>query len=147
MPTTPDPPAATIAPPPSTPATGAIVSSNGLCLDDNGRVTPNGNAIQLYQCNGTPAQVWTFQTDSTIQVLGKCLQVTAVAVGGRTELWDCDGSKGEAWRVGPSRSLVNLISGLCLDNAESSHDWGTRLEITTCDGQASQSWSIPAFTS
>jgi hypothetical protein len=47
----------------------------------------DGNAVQLYICNGTAAQAWTVAS-GTIRALGKCLDVTA----GSTD----NGAKGSA---------------------------------------------------
>jgi chitinase len=123
--------------------TGAIVGPDGLCVDDNGRVRPNGNAIQLFGCNGTPAQQWTFATDGTVQVLGKCMQVTKPVIGGRIILWDCDGSTGEVWHRGDAGTLVNVLSGLCLDDPATNQQWGTQLDIATCTAGARQAWTLP----
>lgn len=129
-------------PSPAAPVTGQITGIGGLCLDDNGRVTTNGNAIQLYGCNGTSAQSWMVQPDGTVEVLGKCLQVTKPAAGGMAELWDCDHSATEVWRTGANDSFVNVASGLCLD-VPSSHIWGRQLDIATCTGAPDQHWTLP----
>jgi hypothetical protein len=142
------PPSPSPAPPPFAPlpvaaVTGQITGLDGMCIDDNGRVTPNGNPIQVYGCNGTPAQAWTVQPDATLQVLGKCLEVTAPTAGGRTELWDCDGDATQIWRSGAGGSLVEVASGLCLDVPGASSQWGTQLDLAPCTGAAEQAWTLP----
>jgi hypothetical protein len=132
------PPSASVPPP----ATGAIKGIAGMCVDDSGRATQNGNPIQLYDCNGTPAQIWTTQANGTVQVLGKCMQVSAQSAGSRVVLWDCDGSASEVWRAGAHDSLVNVASGLCLDSPRWMRS-GTQLEIARCDGGISQRWNLP----
>ncbi len=136
-------PVPSFSPPPASPVTGQITGIGGLCVDDNGRIPDNGNAIQVYGCNGTPAQDWTFEPDSTVRVLGKCLQMTKPAPGGQAEVWDCDGDTGQSWRRGPSNSLVQISSGLCLEDPGGNQQWGTRLDVAACNGAADEAWTTP----
>lgn len=42
---------------------GAIVNPNsGLCLDDKGGITTNGNGVWMWPCNNTAAQKWTLSS-------------------------------------------------------------------------------------
>ena len=36
-----------------------------------------GTPVQLYPCNGSPAQQWTAEKDGTYRALGKCLDTRA----------------------------------------------------------------------
>ena len=38
----------------------AITGVAGKCLDDHNRLVTNGNTVDIYTCNGTGAQRWTF---------------------------------------------------------------------------------------
>ena len=58
-----------------TSATGPITGYGGLCLDVRGASAANFTAVQVYTCNGTNAQQWTVASGSTLQALGKCLDV------------------------------------------------------------------------
>ena len=40
--------------------TGAIKGQHGKCLDDFGGGTANGNKVDIWTCNGTASQKWTF---------------------------------------------------------------------------------------
>ncbi len=132
-------------PSPSTSAvahTGAIAGVAGLCVDDSAGLTDNGNPIMADKCDGTAGQVWTVEADGTLQVIGKCMQITAQTPGSQVELWDCDGSASEVWRTGSHGSLVNVATGLCLDNPQ----WktsGVRLDIADCSRAPSQRWTLP----
>jgi len=56
---------------------GPIRGIGGKCIDDAGAGANNGNAIQTWICNGTSAQNWMWNSgDGTLQVLGKCMDVT-----------------------------------------------------------------------
>jgi hypothetical protein len=124
--------------PPETAAVGAITGVGGLCVDDNGRLSNNGNPIQVYTCNGSAAQIWTVATNDTLQVLGKCMRVS----GSEILLWDCDGSASEIWHRGAHGSLLNPATGLCLDDPQWTTSGG-HLDIASCNGAANQSWLLP----
>ena len=122
--------------------TGAITGVAGLCVADNARLTDNGNPILANTCNGTAAQVWTVAADGTLQMVGKCMQIAAQTSGSQIELWDCDGSASEVWRMGSHGSLVNVATGLCLDNPQRKTS-GVRLDIADCSRAPSQHWTLP----
>ena len=44
----------------------AFVGIAGKCLDNASNTKANGNKIQLWECNGTPAQKWTVNGNGTI---------------------------------------------------------------------------------
>ena len=72
----------------------AVFSSGiaGKCLDVRNSNPANGTPVQLYRCNGTSAQQWTYtpgSTGGTLRALGSCLDVTASGTANKTkiELW------------------------------------------------------------
>ena len=116
------------------------------CMDVSGANTNDGTAIQLWNCNGTNAQSWTWNsTDGTLHVQGKCMDVS----GGRTangtgvQLWDCNGTGAQEWRWRNQTRLVNPQSGRCLDATGGSTTDGTRLQIWDCNGTTAQAWYLP----
>jgi hypothetical protein len=140
-------------PPPPTAATGPANSgisdysgTAGMCLDDNGDRSTNGNKIDIWDCNGTPAQNWTAEPDGTVQVNGKCLDVyqNGYANGSRTDLYTCvKGAMNQQWRLQANGNLVSLASGKCLDDPGLSTTNGTQLDIWSCVNQANESWTLP----
>ncbi len=67
---------------------------SGLCLDVKSSGTANGTVIQLWSCNGTPAQKWHYDAANGFlrSALGsnKCLDNRGQAWnGGEIVLWDC----------------------------------------------------------
>lgn len=44
------------------------LSGTTLCLDVISRANADGTGVQLYECNQTPAQIWTFNPDGSIKV-------------------------------------------------------------------------------
>ena len=125
---------------------GPILGAAGKCIDDAGASTDNGSAIQLFTCNGTGAQSWTWNGgDGTLRVLNKCMDVTggASASGTPVQLWDCNGTAAQEWRWRQQSRLVNPQSGRCLIVAGSGSADGTRLQISDCGDTAGQVWRLP----
>ena len=130
-------------------ATGPVAfvgKASGRCLDVPGASTTNGTQVQLWDCNGTNAQRWTWNTgDSTVRALGKCLDVTSsgTANGTKTQLWTCNGTGAQAWQSRADGSLLNPQSGRCLDDPNGNTANGTQLQIWDCNGTAAQVWHLP----
>ncbi len=63
-------------------------SRSGRCLDVTGGATASGTPIQLYDCNGNAAQVWTQQANGTLinPNSGKCLTSPAGSTTNGTQL-------------------------------------------------------------
>ncbi|GAA0482272.1 hypothetical protein Ade02nite_66790 [Paractinoplanes deccanensis] len=134
--------------PASAATAGPITGIGGKCIDVASASSANGAAVQLYDCNGTNAQVWTVgNTDGSIRALGKCLDVSAASTanGAKIQLYDCNGSGAQKWSTSGG-ALVNTGSGKCLDATGQSSANGTRLQIWTCTGTANQTWSLPGGT-
>jgi len=136
--------------PASAATAGPIKGLGGKCVDVAAASSANGAAIQLYDCNGTNAQVWTVgNADNSVQALGKCLDVTAAgtADGTKIQLYDCNGTAAQKWTAGAGGTLVNTGSGKCLDATGQSSANGTRLQIWTCGAAANQRWTLPGGAS
>jgi hypothetical protein len=132
-------------PPPPNGATGPITGYEGLCIDDRSASTANFNPIQVYTCNGTAAQSWTFvQAGTTLHVLGKCMDINGggTADGTTVDLYDCNNTGAQVWVPESNGALYNPQSNKCLDDT----GWGgsgTQLQIWDCSGNANQAWKIP----
>jgi len=125
---------------------GPIRSQLGKCLDDAGALSKNGTPIQIFTCNGTSAQSWTWNgSDGTLRTLGKCLDARngGTANGTLIQLWRCNGTPAQEWRWRSQNRLLNPQSGRCLDVTLGSSADGTRLELWDCDGTAAQAWYLP----
>jgi ricin-type beta-trefoil lectin protein/glycosyl hydrolase family 16 len=126
--------------------TGQITGYGGLCVDDRSASTANYNPVQVYTCNGTPAQQWTVvEAGSTLHVLGKCMDVYAAgtADGTPVDLYDCNGTGAQVFIPQSNGSLYNPNSGKCLDDTNWSTTPGTQLQIWDCTGNANQQWKLP----
>jgi len=127
-------------------ASGSISGLAGKCVDVAGASAANGTAVQLYDCNGTGAQIWSNSGDGTLRALGKCLDVVdrSTADGAAVQLWDCNGGANQQWVVSAARDIVNPAANKCLDVRDNNSANGTRLQIWTCAGTANQKWNAPA---
>ena len=128
----------------STYPAGAITGLAAKCVDDNASSIANGTAVQLWTCNGSPAQRWTVQ-NGTLRALGKCMDVngSGTANGTVVQLWDCNGTGAQTWQAFPDGTLRNPQSGRCLDATGSNSGDGTRLIIWDCAAGANQVWHLP----
>ncbi|MGC0314927.1 ricin-type beta-trefoil lectin domain protein [Kitasatospora acidiphila] len=125
---------------------GRITGVNGLCADDSGASTTNGNPIIVWGCSTTGAanQQWTVSSDGTLRTMGKCMDSTGggTADGTKIELWDCDGGGNQVWQPQTDGTLKNPQSGRCLDDAGSGPA-GTQLILWDCTASANQIWHLP----
>jgi chitosanase len=131
--------------PASAATAGPITGLGGKCIDVAAASSANGTKIQLYDCNGSGAQIWT--VGDSLQALGKCLDVTAASTanGAKIQLYDCNGSGAQKWTAS-NGTLVNTGSGKCLDATGNSSANGNQLQIWTCTGAANQQWTLPGGT-
>jgi glucoamylase len=125
---------------------GPILGNGGKCIDDAHAGTNNGTVIQIWTCNATIAQSWTWSSsDGTLRVLDKCIDISGggTANGTPIQLWDCNGTGAQQWRWRQQSRLVNPQSGRCLGVTGGGTADGTRLQIWDCNGTAAQAWHLP----
>lgn len=124
--------------------TGTVTSGVfGKCLDDRGNGSADLNPIEIWTCNGSAGQQWTVGSDGTVQINGKCLNVSGTANGAKAALLSCNGSGSQQWRPKSGGQLVNPQSGRCLDDPGFSSTNGTQLDIWDCAGSANEQWTPP----
>ncbi|MEU6404962.1 ricin-type beta-trefoil lectin domain protein [Streptomyces sp. NPDC046985] len=126
---------------------GPVLGSGWQCMDVRDASSADGAAVQLWKCNGTPAQQWKVDaTGQTVRALGKCLDAASggTADGTAIQLWTCNGTGAQVWQPQSNGALRNPQSGKCLDVPNSSADWGTRLQLFDCNGTAAQQWALPS---
>ncbi|MFC5905723.1 ricin-type beta-trefoil lectin domain protein [Streptacidiphilus monticola] len=127
-------------------STGPVTGYNGLCLDDRSASTADYNPVQVYTCNGTAAQQWTFvQAGTTLHVLGKCLDIYAggTANGTQVDLYTCNNTAAQVWIPQSNGELYNPQSNKCLDDTGYGGS-GTQVQIWDCAGTANQIWHLPS---
>ncbi|MFI6326458.1 RICIN domain-containing protein [Nonomuraea sp. NPDC050556] len=127
-------------------ATAGTVTVGGKCLDDADFNTANGAVVQLYTCNGSAAQAWTWQADGrltvTVGAQTKCLDVTggSNATGALVQLYDCAGAAQQKFKYLPDGTIYSVKSGKCLA-VQGSVANNARVGLASCDpAQAVQKW-------
>jgi len=117
------------------------VSSN-KCVDVRSSSTSDGTPVQLYDCNGTGAQVWTHSLNgkTILTALGKCLDVTnsGTSAGTKVQLYTCNTTSAQQWTIGSDHTLQAF--GMCLNDPGSTTNNGTQLQIWTCNSTSAQHW-------
>jgi hypothetical protein len=137
--------------------------SGQRCMDDlNGGITA-GSVVDLYDCNGTALQGWSFNPDGTISVTGAnptaspgmCLDSTGQVTGTSVTLQPCSAPllKGsQTWHIIPSPTapgtdwIYNPASGLCLDDRNASATNGNPFQIFQCNDTSAQRFTTPSGT-
>jgi len=124
----------------------------GKCLSDAGNLSTDGTPADIWTCDTSSAQQWTYAQDNTLRIHGKCL--TSPGVNWVVKLEPCSGADSQEWElmypqsVNPSAgarplALVNPASGSCLSDPGSSTMNGTRVKAASCDGYQNQVWTLP----
>jgi hypothetical protein len=137
----------TVRPAPNSGPTGPVrLDLAGKCLDDNGNRAANGAKVDIYSCNGSAAQQWTFAQDGTLRIHGQCLDIAnpGTANGAKLQLWSCTGAENQRWAIGTDAVLINPHSFRCLDDTGASTSNGTQAEIWACNGGTNERWTMPA---
>ncbi|GAB3233616.1 glycoside hydrolase family 16 protein [Glycomyces halotolerans] len=123
-------------------STGAVTGYAGKCLDVEAANSADGTPVQLYTCNGTAAQQWTFHDDGTVRALGKCLDVSGGSTenGAKVQLWTCNGTGAQQWVLSGANDLVNPQADKCVDVAGWDSADGTDVIMWECHGGENQKW-------
>jgi hypothetical protein len=120
-----------------------IVGYRGKCLDDSSASTANGNKVDIWHCNGTDAQQWTF-SDHQLSVRGKCLDdSTQGGADSPLVIWSCNGNKAQTWSRFKNGEYVLALNHLCLTDPSDSTTNGTQVKIHVCKDNLDQQWSRP----
>ena len=115
-----------------------LASVPGKCMDDLHSVGSNGNPVDMFSCNGTPIQNWTFERDGTIRVYGnKCVTIRTLGrAGTKVALWTCTAAnrRGQQWAVVRTgyMSAELSIGGVCLSVPSMTAADGTQLVTGRC---------------
>jgi serine protease len=120
-----------------------IKGDHGKCLDDFGGGTTNGNKVDIWTCNNTASQQWTF-VSGELSVLGKCLDDSSQGgAGAKLVVWTCNGHAAQTWRHKSNGEYVLKLNGLCMTDPSGSATNGTQVVIRKCSAFADQTWTLP----
>lgn len=127
------------------PAVHQIKGYAGFCADDAGNSTALRNKIDIWKCNGSAAQQWTFSHGELIH-RGMCMNdKPAGGSGSPVVLYKCTGAANELWSHNSHGEYVLKAHNgtLCLADPAFSKRNGTALVVSTCHGTANQRWTLP----
>jgi beta-glucanase (GH16 family) len=118
-------------------------AQSGRCIDIPGANPVDGAKLQIWDCNTSPAQAWTFAADGTIQAMGKCMDPAWAGTANGTEvnLVSCNGNPAQRFTLNATGDLVNLSSNRCVDVRDWNANNGGKLQLWDCSGGANQKWS------
>ena len=96
----------------------------------------------MFDCNGSDAQKWAFQSDGTLRAMGKCMDPAggALANGTPIQLADCNANPVQRFTLTSARTLTNVSSGRCVDIKDWNGSNGAALQLWDCGGTANQIW-------
>jgi hypothetical protein len=121
-----------------------VAGNSGKCIDVPNSNYADGQALQLFDCNGTAAQKITFEpaTGEIKSASGKCFDVSASNSNNGTvvQLWACNGSSAQKWVPGNGGFRTALNTNRCMDLSGNGTANGTRVQIWDClaNGPAQQ---------
>ncbi|GAB3894073.1 hypothetical protein GCM10029964_071830 [Kibdelosporangium lantanae] len=119
------------------PQAGEVLSAGGTCLA--ARTANDGQPVELAACDHSVGQQFTPPTSGAVRVQGKCLDVAggATANGTAVQVYTCNSTGAQTWRLRADGRLVNPASGRCLDSGAAT------LRIFDCSAAAGQVWRFP----
>jgi hypothetical protein len=122
------------------PASGEVLSSGGQCLAVRGGTSADNQPIELQACDHSAGQLVTPPTAGAVRVLGKCLDAAngGTAAGTAVQLYTCNTTGAQSWKLQANGTLVNPASGRCLNVPA-----GGTAQLADCSAAATQSWRFP----
>ncbi|GAA2220585.1 RICIN domain-containing protein [Streptomyces nogalater] len=126
-----------------------VHAAQGKCLDVQGGKDQNGTPVQIYTCNGSPAQQWQlYGSDDNLHLMNlatyRCLDVDKnnPANGTKIQIWSCDSAPSQTWQttIRGTTSLKNAGTGKCLDLHTFAS--GNDAQLYTCNGTDAQQFDI-----
>jgi glucosylceramidase len=133
--------------------------ASGSCLDDTGGGTTNGTVLQQYTCYANNLnQQWKFTATSagyyevatyTTSTLAWDVVNAGTSSGTNMQLWTYGGGLNQQFQPALLASgyyeFVDRNSGLCLNVPGGANTNGLQLQINTCNGATSESFTLTAI--
>ncbi|MEU8083046.1 family 16 glycosylhydrolase [Micromonospora sp. NPDC049101] len=118
-------------------------AQSGRCIDIPSANPVEGAKLQIWDCNTTAAQAWTFASDGTVRAMGKCMDPAWAGTANGTEvnLVSCNGNTAQRFTLNAAGDLVNLNANRCVDVRDANPNNGGKLHLWDCLGAANQKWS------
>ncbi|WP_320069720.1 family 16 glycosylhydrolase [Micromonospora sp. RTGN7] len=118
-------------------------AQSGRCVDIPSANPVDGAKLQIWDCNTTAAQAWTFAGDGTVRAMGKCMDPAWAGTANGTEvnLVTCNGNPAQRFTLSATGDLVNISANRCVDVRDQVAANGGKLQLWDCSGSANQKWS------
>jgi hypothetical protein len=128
--------------PPATGAVSVISSLNNECIDVPSSNFVDGARLQMWTCNNTNAQKWTFTGGTLKSQNNKCMDISggSTANGAAVQLWTCNGTGAQQFVLSGAGDLVNPQANRCVDIVDVNSADGAKLQLWDCAGTANQKW-------
>ena len=129
-------------PPPATGGNGLVSDWNGKCIDVPNGSSVDGARLQMWTCNNSAAQKWSFEGDGTVRGVGKCMDPAGGALTNGTpiQLVTCNGNPVQRFTLSGAGDLVNVSANKCVDIADWNGNDGARLQLWDCASTTNQKW-------
>ncbi|WP_433367266.1 ricin-type beta-trefoil lectin domain protein [Actinoplanes sp. CA-142083] len=123
-------------------ASSVISDWNGLCVDVPNSNFSDGVPLQMWGCNGSGAQKWTFVNGTLQTSNNKCMDVAwgSTANGAVIQIVGCSGNPAQQFVLSAAGDLVNPQANKCVDIKDWNGNWGAALQLWDCAGTANQKW-------
>lgn len=124
-------------------STSSLISDwNGLCIDVPNSNFSDGVPLQMWECNGSGAQKWTFVNGTLQTSNNKCMDVAwgSTANGAVIQIANCSGNPAQQFVLSAAGDLVNPQANKCVDIKDWNGNWGAALQTWDCAGTANQKW-------
>ncbi|WP_306209943.1 ricin-type beta-trefoil lectin domain protein [Actinoplanes sp. RD1] len=124
-------------------STSAVVSNlNSKCIDVPNSNFSDGVLVQMWGCNQTNAQRWTFVNGTLQTQNNKCLDVAwgSTANGAAIQIVGCSGNPAQQFVLSAAGDLVNPQANKCVDIKDNNAGDGAQLQLWDCAGTANQKW-------
>jgi hypothetical protein len=126
-------------------APGSLVN-NGLCLDIPNGVYVQGQALQVYDCQGAANQKWRSYADGTMNAPGlppSYLDVRgAGGAGSVVQVYAKNSPVSLNQTFGPINTQIKTIGDLCIDVPGPNYQVGQTLQQYTCNNGNNQKWYV-----
>ncbi|MEV4344958.1 beta-1,3-glucanase family protein [Actinoplanes sp. NPDC049596] len=129
-------------PPPASNGVPLISALNNKCIDVPSANFSDSVPLQMWGCNNTNAQKWTFSGGAVKSQNNKCMDVTAAGTANGTpiQLYTCNGTAAQQFVLSAAGDLVNPQANRCVDIKDVNSADGARLHLWDCLGAANQKW-------
>jgi hypothetical protein len=118
----------------------------GRCADVPNREFVKDRGLQIWDCNGSPGQLFTYDPGKQhLSIGGLCVDANGGGPGDLVKLSACDDNAGLVWKAEQKGTFTKLIGvkGLCFDIRYGAKDNGSQLQSWACgDAEPNQLWSL-----